>query len=59
MGANTEQGLALLVFLLAFTCLGAGMFLGGNLVLVLLFVVGLAVSIGMFLKAKPLENASR
>ena len=59
MGANTEQAVALLVFLLAFTVLGWGLFLGGNLLLVGLFLVLFGASIGLFLKAKPLENAGR
>jgi hypothetical protein len=57
VGANSEQGVAVLVFLLAFTCLGWGMYLEGNILLLLGFVVGLGASIALFLKAKPLENA--
>ena len=56
VGANRQQGVAVLVFLLAFTCLGWGMLLDGNVLLLLLFLVGLGTSIALFLKAKPLEN---
>jgi hypothetical protein len=59
MGANSTQGVAILLFLAAFTCLGWGMFAGGNLLLFLLFVVLLAASIMTFLKAKPLEHRQR
>jgi hypothetical protein len=56
MGANSTQGLAILVFLVAFTCLGAALFLDGNLLLGALFLVGLTASIVLFRKAKPLEE---
>ena len=56
MGANSTQGLAVLVFLVAFACLGGAMFLDGNPLLLVVFLVGAIVSITLFLKAKPLEN---
>jgi len=56
VGANSQQGVALLVFFIAFTLASVGMLMGGNMILLLLGVVTLGASIGMFLKAKPLEN---
>ena len=59
MGANSTQGLATLVFLAAFTCLSEALFADGSLFFFLLFVVGLAASVALFLKAKPLEHAGK
>ena len=59
MGANATQGMAVLLFLVAFTFLAGAMFAGGNLLLILLFVVSAAISIGLFLKLKPLEHAGK
>jgi hypothetical protein len=59
VGANKAQGVALLVFLLAFTCLGISMYMEGNVVFLLLFLLGFGISIALFLKAKPLEHAAR
>jgi hypothetical protein len=56
VGANTQQGFALLVFFIAFALGSVGMLRDGNVVLLLLAVVSFAVSIAMFLKAKPLEH---
>jgi len=56
MGANSTQGLAILVFLAAFTCFGTAMFYDGNLLLLGLWAVLLAGSVALFLKAKPLEH---
>lgn len=56
MGANSTQGLAILVFLVAFTCLAGALFGDGNLLLVLLFLVGAAASVALFQKAKPWEH---
>jgi uncharacterized MAPEG superfamily protein len=57
MGANSTQGLAILIFLVAFMFLSWSMFADGNLLYLLLFVVGLVGSAALFLKAKPLEHA--
>ncbi len=57
MGANSTQGLATLLFLLAFTFLGWSLLAEGSIVLLLAFVVVLAASIALFLKAKPWEHA--
>ena len=56
MGANSTQGLATLVFLAAFTCLSGALFADDSLVLYLLFLVLTAVSVGLFLKARPWEH---
>ena len=56
MGANSQQGVALLVFFVSFTLASAGMLLGGNMLLLLLGVVTFGASIALFLKAKPLES---
>jgi len=56
VGANSQQGVALAVFFVAFTLASVGMLMGGNLLFLLLGVVTLGASIAMFLKAKPLES---
>jgi len=56
MGANSTQGVGLAAFLVAFTLISVGMAGGG----VLVGLVGaglLLVSFGIFLKAKPWEEA--
>ena len=59
MGANSTQGLATLLFLAAFVFLGWSLFAEGSIVLLLVFVVALAASIALFMKAKPWEHAER
>ena len=59
MGAHSTQGVGLLVFLLAFMLLGCAMFLGGDVLLLVLFLVGLVVSVGIFMKAKALEYSAK
>ena len=59
MGANSTQGWAVLLFLVAFAFLGGAMFAGGNILLLLLCLVFAGASIGLFLKAKPWENAEK
>jgi hypothetical protein len=56
VGANSQQGIALLVFFIAFTLASVGMLYEGSIVFLLLAAVTFAASIGMFLKAKPLEE---
>jgi hypothetical protein len=56
MGSNSTQGLAVLMFLVAFTLLSAAFFTGGSLLLFLAFLVVAAASVGLFLKVKPLER---
>jgi hypothetical protein len=56
MGANPKQALAFLLFLVGFTVIAEGLFLGGNFLILLLGVALLGVSLAIFLKAKPLEH---
>jgi hypothetical protein len=56
VGANSQQGIALLVFFMSFALASVGMLQDGNVVLLLLAVVTFAASIALFLKAKPLEQ---
>jgi uncharacterized membrane protein len=56
MGANSTQAVGLTAFLVAFTLISAGIAAGGILVS-LVGVVLLAVSLGIFRKAKPWEEA--
>jgi hypothetical protein len=55
MGANSTQGVALLLFLLAFTFFSLAMFEGGSVLYLLLFAVSIVASIALFLKCKPWE----
>ena len=56
MGAIPTQALALLVFLTGAILFAAGLFAGGNVLLLLLALVAIGASVALFLKAKPLEN---
>ena len=56
MGANSTQAVGLAIFLVAFTLIPAGI-AGGGILVSLAGVVLLAVSLGVFLKAKPWEEA--
>ena len=56
MGANSTQAVAVTAFLIAFTLITAGIAAGGMIVS-LVGVVLLAVSLGVFRKAKPWEEA--
>jgi hypothetical protein len=56
MGTNSIQAWAIVVFLLAFTCLGGAMAAGGNLLLILLFLAGGIGSAFLFMKCKPWEH---
>jgi hypothetical protein len=56
MGNNSTQGLAVLTLLAAFTFLSISLFYGGSIVFLLLAVVTMAGSIGLFRKAKVLEQ---
>ena len=55
MGANRTQALGLLAFLVAFVLL-AGAAAGGGLLIAAIGLVVLAVSLGIFRKARPWEN---
>ena len=59
MGANSTQGWAVLLSLVAFTFLGLAIYAEGNFLFILLSLVALGASIGMFRKIKPLENGER
>ena len=52
MGSNSMQGVALLVFLAGFTCVGMAMLFDGNIPLLLLGAAGVAASVPLFQKAK-------
>ena len=56
MGANSTQAVGVSAFLIAFTLIAAGT-AGGGIIVSLVGVVLLAVSLGMFRKAKPWEEA--
>ncbi len=56
MGANPTQAFAFLVFLVSFAVIGAALFLGSNVLLMILGLALLGASIALFLKAKPLEH---
>ena len=57
MGANSTQGWATGLFLVAFTFLSWSLFDDGNILFLLLFLVLAGTSIALFLKAKPWEHA--
>jgi hypothetical protein len=57
--ANSTQGLAVLVFLLAFTCLSVALFEDGNVLMLLLFALCLAGSLGLFVKAKAIVASGK
>lgn len=56
MGANSTQALGVTMFLAAFVIMAAAMASDGNLLLLLLSIVILAVAVGIFRKAKPWEG---
>jgi len=56
MGANSTQAMGVTAFLIAFTVIAAGIAAGGMIVS-LVGVILLAVSLGVFRKAKPWEEA--
>jgi hypothetical protein len=56
MGANSTQAVGVTIFLLAFTALSVGLARGG-VIYFLLTLALLGVTVAIFLKCKPLENA--
>jgi hypothetical protein len=56
MGANSTQAVGLTAFLIAFTLISAGM-ATSQILISLVGVILLAVSLGVFRKAKPWEEA--
>ena len=57
MGANPTQAQAIILFLLAFTLIAAGLAADINYLYVLIGLGLLAWSAALFLKCKPWENA--
>ena len=56
MGANSTQGVAIMLFLIAFTCLSLSLFNGLSIIYLLGFLVALGAAVALFLKAKPWEH---
>ena len=56
MGTNSTQAMAVTLFLLGFTALPVGLLRGGVLYYLLGFTL-VAISLGIFRKCKPLEDA--
>ena len=56
MGANSTQAVGLTAFLIAFTLISAGI-ATSQILISLVGVILLAVSLGVFRKAKPWEEA--
>ena len=56
MGANPTQARGLVLFLIGFTLIAAGLAMDISVVSLLLGAVALAASIGLFLKCKPWEQ---
>jgi len=56
MGANPTQAQAIVLFLLGFVVIAAGLASGGNIIYILIGLALLAGSCGLFMKCKPWEN---
>jgi len=56
MGAHSKQAVAVATFVIAFVLIAAGIATGGSVLLILLGLVALAASAGVFTKIKPLEH---
>jgi hypothetical protein len=56
MGANPTQAQAVVLFIVAFTLISAGMAMGSNFLLIGLGVLLLGGSVMLFLKCKPWEH---
>jgi hypothetical protein len=56
MGANPTQAQGLVLFLVAFTLIAAGLAADVSLIALLLGLAVLAVSIALFVKCKPWEH---
>jgi hypothetical protein len=59
MGANATQGLAVMLFLVAFTFLSLAFFNEGSVIYLVAFLVALGASTALFLKAKPWEHTEK
>lgn len=56
MGANPTQAQGVLLFLVGFTLIAAGLAENIGVIWLLLGLVSVGISIGLFLKAKPWEH---
>jgi hypothetical protein len=56
MGANPTQAQAVVLFLVAFTLIAAGLAADVNVILMLLGLASLAAAIVLFLRCKPWEH---
>ena len=56
MGANPTQAQGLVLFLLAFILIAAGLAAGGSLMYILIGLALLAGACGLFMKCKPWEH---
>jgi hypothetical protein len=56
MGANPTQAQGVLLFLVGFTLIAIGLAQNIGVIWLILGLVGVAISIGLFLKAKPWEH---
>ena len=59
MGANSTQGWAIVLFLVAFTFLSGALFADGTILFILLFLACAGASVALFLKAKPWEHEEK
>jgi hypothetical protein len=56
MGTNSTQAFGVMLFLVAFTLIAAGMAMGGSLLSILAGLVLLGISGAVFLRAKSLDH---
>ena len=56
MGANPTQAQGLVLFILAFVLIAAGLASGGSVMYILIGLALLAAACGLFMKCKPLEQ---
>jgi hypothetical protein len=56
MGANPTQATGLVVFIIAFLLMAAGMYFGGSVMLVIGGLAVLGGACALFLKCKPWEH---
>ena len=56
MGANPTQAQGIVLFLLAFVLIAAGLASGGSILYIVIGLALLAGSCGLFMKCKPWEN---
>jgi len=56
MGANPTQAQGLVMFILAFDLIAAGLASGGSVMYILIGLALLAAACGLFMKCKPWEH---